>query len=414
MNNDIIVGLDIGTKNIRVVVAEKNEESHLQVVGIGISASTGMRKGVVTNIESTVQGINKAVEAAEVMSGIDISHCVIGLGGVHIEGLNSRGVFPIRDKGKNNREIDRSDIEAVINSAKAVVIPMDRQIIHVIPQSYTVDKQRGIKDPINMIGVRLEAEVHVITGAVTSIKNIPNCVTRANLNIDGLMHNGLADVRSVMTKDEQDLGSILIDIGAGTTDIVVMQNGGPIMTASLPVGGMQVTNDLAVVKNIPFDTAEKIKISSGCCWSPFVEHDEQVLLPAFGGRGPEEIYRMEICEILQARMTEIFVMVKNKVDTLTQGIHLGGSVVICGGGALLNGTTELADEIFGMQSARLGIPPTIGGVGGEYRSPEFASVVGLILHAFDDQSKNGEVSNLRNEKSGFVVSKIKNLIKELF
>lgn len=414
MSDDIIVGLDIGSKNIRAVVAEKNAEGHLQITGIGISDSTGMRKGVVKNIENTVQGINKAVDEAEVMSGVDISQCTVGLGGIHIEGMNSKGVFPIRDKGKNNKEIDQSDIDAVINSAKAFEIPIDRQIIHVVPHSYSVDKQHGIKDPLNMIGIRLEAEVHVITGAVTSIKNIPNCVLRANLNIDGLMYNGLADVRAVMTKDEQELGSILIDIGAGTTDIVVVQNGGPIITFSLPVGGMQVTNDLAIVKNIPFDTAEKIKISNGCCWMPFVESDEQVLLPVFGGRGPEEIYRSEICEILQARMAEIFVMVKNKVDNMLHGVHLRGSVVICGGGALLNGTTELADEIFGMQSARLGIPSTIGGLVGEYRSPEFAAVLGLILHRFDNQNKIGQISSSGKENSGLVLSKLKDFIKELF
>ena len=414
MSDDIIVGLDIGSKNIRVVVAEKNDEGHLQITGIGMSESTGIHRGIVTNIENTVQGINKAVDEAEVMSGIDISHCTVGLGGVHIEGVNSKGVFPIRDKGKNNKEIDRSDIDAVINSAQAVEFTGDREIIHVVPQSYTVDKQRGIKDPLNMIGTRLEAEVHLITGVATSMKNIPNCVQRADLNIDGLMHNGLADVRAVMTNDEQELGSILIDIGAGTTDIVVMQNGGPIITASLPVGGIQVTNDLAIVKSIPFDTAEKIKISSGCCWLPFVERDEQILIPAFGGRGPEEVYRSEICEILQARMAEIFVMVKNKVDGLTQASRLGGSVIICGGGALLNGTTELADEIFGMQSARLGIPSTIGGVVGRYRSPEFATVLGLILHRLDDQNKIGKVSSSGKENSGLVVSKIKNFIKELF
>ena len=265
-----------------------------------------------------------------------------------------------------------------------------------------------------MIGTRLEAEVHLITGVATSMKNIPNCVQRADLNIDGLMHNGLADVRAVMTNDEQELGSILIDIGAGTTDVVVVQNGGPIITTALPVGGIQVTNDLAIVKSIPFDTAEKIKISSGCCWMPFVERDEQILIPAFGGKGPEEVCRSEICEILQARMAEIFVMVKNKVDSLMHGSQLGGSVVICGGGALLNGTTELADEIFGMQSARLGIPSTIGGVVGQYRSPEFAAVLGLILHRLDDQNKIGKVSSSRKENSGLVFSKLKDFIKELF
>ncbi|UTC63809.1 cell division protein FtsA [Treponema sp. OMZ 788] len=414
MSDNIIVGLDIGSKNIRVVVAEKNEEGHVQITGIGTAESTGMSKGIVTNIANTVESINKAVDEAEVMSGVDIFNCIVGLGGVHIDGINSKGVFPIRDKGKNNKEIDRSDIDAVINYAQTLAFPGDREVIHVVPQSYTVDKQHGIKDPLNMIGTRLEAEVHVITGSSTAIKNIPNCVERANLHIDGLMYNGLADVRSVMTNDEQELGSILIDIGAGTTDIVVVQNGGPIITTSLPVGGIQVTNDLSIVKSIPFDMAEKIKISSGCCWMPFVESDEQVLIPAFGGRGPEEVYRSEICEILQARMAEIFVMVKNKVDSLMQGSQLGGSVVICGGGALLNGITELADEIFGMQSARLGIPSTIGGVVGQYRSPEFATVLGLVLHRLDDLNKLRKVSSSGKQNSGLVFSKIKNFIKELF
>ncbi|MGF7109214.1 cell division protein FtsA [Treponema pedis] len=419
MSSDIIVGLDIGTKNTRVVVAEKLETGGFQIIGIGSAESTGMRKGSITNIESTVRGINNAVESAEMMSGVDIDHCVVGLGGTHIEGLNSRGVFPVSykgggDKGKNNREIDKNDIESVINSAKAVVIPLDREIIHVVPQSYTVDKQRDIKDPLNMIGVRLEAEVHIITGSVTSIKNMVLCVNRANLRVDGFMHHGLADVKSVMTRDEQELGSILIDIGAGTTEIVVMQNGAPVMTTAIPVGGIQVTNDLAVIKKIPFDIAEKIKLSNGCCWSDFIEANEQVLLPGVAGRGPEEISKLEICEIFQARMAEIFAIIKDKVSSFTKGMHLSGSVVICGGGALLSGTVELASEIFNMPSVRLGVPATVGGLTGEYRSPEFAAVLGLVWNAYENQNKEESVSANGGETSKTVFKKFSDFFKDLF
>lgn len=415
MNDDIIVGLDIGTKNIRVVVAERIDDEGLQVVGIGKSTSSGIRKGSVTNIESIVQGVHSAVEAAEMMSGIDIDNCTIGLGGVHIECINSRGVVPVSDKGKNNREIMQSDIDKVIDSAKAVVIPMDREIIHVVPQSYTVDKQRGIKDPLNTIGVRLEADIHIITGSVTAIKNLILCVNRADLHVESLMYQGLADIKAVMTKDEQELGSILIDMGAGTTDIVVMQNGAPVLTHSFPVGGIQITNDLSVVKNVPFDIAEKIKISDGCCWHEFIEENEQVLLPTLGGLGPKEISKLEICNIFQMRMAEIFMMIKDKVQSSISGSPLNGSVVICGGGALLNGTVELASEIFNMPSVRLGIPSTMGGLTGEYRSPEFAAAIGLILNVYDSKKEiKSSMPVVKSDNSGVIIEKVKNFFKELF
>ena len=417
MNDSVIIGLDIGTANIRVVVAEKMEAGGFQIIGIGVAESIGMRKGTVTNIEGSVQGINSAVESAEMMSGVEIDHCFVALGGVHIEGLNSRGVFPLNNKGKNNHEIDKTDIDAVINSAKAIVIPLDREIIHVIPQSYTVDGQSGIKDPLNMIGVRLEAEVHIITGSVTSLKNMIVCVNRANLHVDGFMHHGLADVKSVMTKEERELGSILIDIGAGTTEIAVIYNGAPIMTAVIPVGGIQVTNDLAVIKKLPFDVAEKIKISVGCCWSDFIEENEQVLLPGVAGRGPEEILKSEICEIFQERMAELFAIIKDKVTAFTKGVYLSGSVVICGGGALLSGTVELASEIFDLPSVRLGVPTIAGGVTGEYRSPEFASVLGLIWNAYEDRNKADAAAVSGNEGSNKVLKALKQVphfFKELF
>ncbi len=414
MNDDVIVGLDIGTKNIRVVVAERLEDGGLQVVGIGKSSSNGMRKGSVTNIESTVSGIHGAIEAAEMMSGLDINHCTIGLGGSHIEGFNSRGVFPISDKGRTNKEISQSDIDSVIESAKAVVIPIDREIIHVIPQTYTVDRQHCIKDPLNMIGVRLEADVHIITGAVTSIKNIILCVNRADLQVENLIYHGLADVKAVMTKDEQETGSVLIDIGAGTTDIVLMQDGAPIMTSSIPVGGIQVTNDLAVVKGVPFDAAEKIKIFEGCCWPGFIEENESTILPAMGGMGPKEILKSEICEVLQLRMAELFAIIKNKVYSVTDGRPLKGSVVLCGGGALLNGTAELAAEIFDMPSVRLGVPSTIGGLTGEYRSPEFAAVMGLILNVYDSRKQVQSAVPVKGGESGSMLKKVRSFLKELF
>lgn len=413
MSNDIIVGLDVGTQYTRVVVAEKLDGGGFQIIGTGKADSTGMRKGSVTNIEKTVQGINAAIDAAEMMSGVDIEHCSIGLGGTHIEGLNSRGVFPVRDKGKNNREIDRTDIDSVINSAKAIEIPLDREIIHVVPQSYTVDKQRDIRDPLNMIGVRLEAEVHIITGSVTSIKNTILCVNRANLRVDSLMHHGIADVKAVMTKDEQELGSVLIDIGAGTTEITVMQRGAPVMTAAIPVGGIQVTNDLAMIKKIPFDAAEKIKIANGCCWREFAEAGEAIVLPPVAGRGPEEMLKSEMCEIFQARMAEIFAMVKDKVSLFTGEMFLSGSVVLCGGAALLPGCVELASEIFELPSVRLGIPSTIGGLTGDYRSPDFASVLGIIWNEYENQSKE-ESAAVGGDNSNTVFKRVSNFFKELF
>ncbi len=414
MSNDIIVGLDIGTQYTRVAVAEKLDGGGFQIIGTGKAESTGMRKGSVTNIEKTVQGINAAIDAAEMMSGVDIEHCAIGLGGAHIEGLNSRGVFPVRDKGKNNREIDRTDIDSVINSAKAIEIPLDREIIHVVPQSYTVDKQRDIRDPLNMIGVRLEAEVHIITGSVTSIKNTILCVNRANLRVDSLMHHCIADVKAVMTKDEQELGSVLVDIGAGTTEITVMQRGAPVMTAVIPVGGIQVTNDLAMIKKIPFDAAEKIKIANGCCWREFAEDSEPIVLPPVAGRGPEEMLKSEICEIFQARMAEIFAMVKDKVSLFTGEMFLSGAVVLCGGAALLPGSVELAGEIFELPSVRLGIPSTIGGLTGDYRSPEFASVLGLIWNEYENQSKEESAAVSGGDNSSRVFKRVSNFFKELF
>ena len=412
--SDVIVGLDIGTSAIRAVVAERLETGVLQIIGVGTGMSEGLRKGTVVNIEKTVQGIHEAVEAAEMMSGVEITHCMTGIGGTHIEGLNSRGIVAVTDKGKGNREIDQQDIDRVIEAARAVVIPIDRRVMHVIPQSYIVDDQPGIADPHNVIGVRIEAEVHIITGSVTCIKNIVDCVKRANLQVDAPMYHGLAAVESVMTHEEQELGSVLIDIGGGTTDIVVMSGGAPVLTAVLPVGGNHATNDLAIIKGLSTETAEKVKITDGCCWQPLMEDNKSVLISAPGGRAPIQIEKADICDILQVRMAEIFMMVKDKIAPATASNRFAGNVILCGGGSLMPGATELAAEIFATSAVRLGIPGTFGGLTGEYRSPEFAAVIGLILSQYKQHNPAGVEKKKNEADSGKIVGKIKDFWKNLF
>jgi len=412
--SDVIVGLDIGTSAIRAVVAERLETGVLQIIGVGTGVSQGLRKGAVVNIEKTVQGIHEAVDAAEMMSGVEITHCITGIGGTHIEGLNSRGIVAVTDKGKGNREIDQQDIDRVIEAAKAVVIPMDRRVMHVIPQSYIVDDQRGIADPHNVIGVRIEAEVHIITGSVTCIKNIVDCVKRANLQVDAPMYHGLAAVEAVMPSEEQKIGSVLIDIGGGTTDIIVMSDGAPMLTAVLPVGGNHATNDLAIVKGLSNETAEKLKITDGCCWQPLLDDNKSVLISAPGGRAPMQIEKAEICDILQARMAEIFTMAKDKITPATTSTRFAGNVILCGGGSLMPGATELASEIFGTSAVRLGIPGSFGGLTGEYRSPEFAAVIGLILSQYNRHNPEGEEKNKIEVGSGKIFGKLKRYWNNLF
>jgi cell division protein FtsA len=412
--SEVVVGLDIGTSRIRALIGEISDTGVFQITGVGTSPSTGLRKGVVVNIENTVRAIAQAVEAAEMMSGIEVTRCMIGIGGTHIDGLNSRGVVAVTGKGRDNREIGQEDINRVIDAAKAVVIPMDRQVLHVIPQSYIVDEQKGVRDPRNMIGVRLEAEVHIITGSVTSVQNMVKCVNRASLSVDEYMMHSLAAVKSVMTQEERELGSILIDLGGGTTDVLVMADGAPLLTAVLPVGGIQVTNDVSIVKGISVETAERIKLDAGCCWLPLIEENEEVILPGVGGRPPVVIPRAEICEIVQPRMAEIFTMVKEKIAPVTKSRQLSGNVILTGGGANLPGAVELACEIFGTQAVRIGIPGNFGGLTGEYRSPDYATVLGLVLAAYERRKE--EIPETRPEETAAkpVIGRIRGWLKEFF
>lgn len=377
--SDIIVGLDIGNSFIRTAIGEFTENDTIQIVGKGKVPSPGLRNGTIVNIEATMEAVKKSVEEAEMVSGYEVQSCVTAIGGSQIESENSRGVANVSSKGNSVREITDEDMSRAIDISRVKALPPDRQILHVIPRSYTVDEQDGIKNPRNMLGVRLEAETHLVTGSGTSLKNLQKCINRAGYMVDGIMLKTLAATQAVMTEDELELGSILIDLGGGTTDALVHMGGAPICTLSIPVGGVYATNDIATVKGIPFDTAERIKLKSGCCWEPLIDEVEEVIIPGVGGRGPEVIYRNEICQILQARMEEVLNMVRAEIVRKTRLTQLAGNVVLVGGGAQLPGIAELAQHVFRTTAVRLGVPGNLGGVVDEYRTPEYATAVGLVV-----------------------------------
>jgi cell division protein FtsA len=378
----LVVGLDIGTTKVCAVIGEKNDNGTLEITGVGTSPSTGLRKGVVVNIEATLQAAASAIEAAEMMSGREVYNVWTGIGGSHIDGINSRGVVAVTGKNRETREITDEDVLRVLEAARAVVIPMDRQVLELIPQSYIVDDQKGIRNPLNMIGVRLEAEIHIITCSVTSAQNLVKCVNRAGFHAQGLVLQSLGAGRAVLTEEEKELGVALIDMGGGTTDVMVYSEGAPYSTTTIPAGGTQVTSDISIIKNISADTAEKIKLEAGSCWEGACGGDEDILVPGVGGRPPLSIPRGQIEKIIRPRMEEIFCMVKGTLDKLVLSRPLGGGVVLTGGGSQLLGAAELASEIFSLP-VRVGAPLPVGGLVEEYRSPAFATAVGLVLEGYD-------------------------------
>ncbi|MDR2942840.1 MAG: cell division protein FtsA [Treponema sp.] len=419
--NNIVVALDIGSAFIRVLICERDDDGLLKIIGAGLKPSTGLRKGVVVNIEATLRAVASAIEDAEMMAGIQVEDCWAGIGGNHISGLNSRGVVGVSGKRRDTkeREISQEDVDRVIEAAKAVVIPTDRQILEVIPQNYKVDDQKGIRNPLDMLGIRLECEVHIITCAVTGAQNLIKCVNRAGFRVNELVLQTLAAGRAVLTQEEMDLGAVLIDLGAGTTDILVYADGTPYSTYTIPAGGTQVTSDISIIKNISFDNAEKIKIDAGCCWESFLDEDEVVIVPGVGGRPPMSIPRSQILTIIKPRVEEIFKMVKQHLDTLNLSRPLGGGVILTGGGALLHGVVELANSVLKLPS-RLGTPipaEDLGGLVEEYRTPAYATVVGLALEGakrsgFDAESVSG--SGQGEKKSSALIEKFKAWLKEEF
>jgi len=409
--DDLIVGLDIGTTKVCAVIGERNETGGLEIVGVGVAPSQGLRRGVVINIESTMQAVQAAIDAAEMMSGREVQGVVTGIAGAHIEGINSRGVVAVTGRG---REIDKDDIKRVIDAAKAIVIPMDREVLHVIPQEFIVDDQGGVKNPLDMIGIRLEAEVHIITGSVTSAQNLLKCVNRAGFRVNDIVLESLASSRAVLSSDEKELGVLMIDLGGGTTDVLVHLDGAPYHTGVVAVGGEQVTSDLSIMLKTPLEEAERIKKEAGSCYLPMIDSDEEVVIPGVGGWPSAAIPRKEICRIIQPRMMEIFGLVKEQMIQKDYLKHLGGGVVLTGGGSLLPGSVDLAREVFGLP-ARLGYPKPVGGLVAEYNSPVYATAVGLVLYGNEifSQGIPGRSTPKRSSKDGFG-SKIRDWMKEFF
>ncbi|MAG13929.1 MAG: cell division protein FtsA [Spirochaetales bacterium] len=406
----LIVGLDIGTSKVCAVVGELNEHGILDIIGVGAGKSRGMRRGVVVNIEATLKSVAEAIEAAEMMSGREVQSVITGIGGARIEGINSRGVVAVSGR---NREISHDDIRRVIDAAKAIVIPMDREVLHVLPQEFIVDDQRGIKDPLDMIGVRLEAEVHIITGSISSAENLMKCVNRAGFRVQQIVLQSLASSGAVLSEDEKDLGVLLVDLGGGTTDVLMHVEGAPYHTDVIAIGGSQVTSDLSIMLKTPVDAAEKIKKDAGCCFLPLVEGDEEVIIPGVGGWPAASIPRKEMCRIIQPRMTEIFSMVREQLEKKGLLRHLGGGVVLTGGGSLLPGTSELAQEVFGVP-ARIGFPKKMGGLTKEFQSPLYSAAVGLVCFGAEIEQAVHQTIGVAKKTGEGILNRLRGWMREFF
>ncbi len=386
-DSSIVVGLDIGTTKICAIVGEITDDG-IDIIGIGTSSSKGLRKGVVVNIESTVQSIKKAVEEAEIMSGREIREVYAGIAGGHIRGLNSHGVIAVK-----NGEVNENDVKRVIDAACAVAIPMDREVIHIIPQEFIIDNQDGIKEPLGMSGVRLEAKVHIVTGAVTSAQNIVKCANRGGLDVADIVLEPLASSEAVLTPDERELGVALIDIGGGTTDLAIFHNGSIKYTSVISVGGNHVTNDIAVGLRTPTNEADKIKHKYGCAMSALVKKDEEIEVPNVAGREPKKLPRAMLAEFIEPRIEEIVELVRREILNSGYGDLLAGGVVITGGASILDGFPELAEQILGLP-VRRGLPQYIGGLRDVVSSPMYATAVGLVLYgARQEIGRGGGKSN---------------------
>jgi len=403
--NGYIVGFDIGTKKIAAIIGEITEDRKIEIIGIGTADSRGLRKGVVVNLDTTVEAIKKAQEEAELMAGVEIDSAFIGISGAHIKSFNSRGVIAVSGK---NKEISREDIKRVIDQSKAVSIPPDREIIHVIPQEFVVDEQDGIKDPLGMSGIKLEVNVHIVTGAITSVQNLKTCVTRAGIEIEQIILNQITTSTSVLTLDEMELGVGLIDIGGGTTEIAIFERGSLWYTSIIPIGGDNFTNDIAVGLRTPIPEAEKIKKKFGCVSSPLTDEHETIEVPSVGhGKKPRVLSKHLLADIIQPRAEEIFTLVDNDIKKMGYEKSLNSGIVLTGGTALLEGLEEVAEGVFDLP-VRRGDPTGIGGLADRVSTPDYATSVGLILYGFSQWKEKG---TSKDRKKGFL-AKFKDWLKE--
>ena len=396
-DKDLIVGLDIGTSKVVAIVAETRPdaapgESSLEIIGIGSHPARGMKKGVVVNIESTVQSIQRAVEEAELMAGCQIHSVHVGIAGSHIRSMNSNGTVAIKDK-----EVTKGDVDRVLDAAKAVHFPGDQQLLHVMPQEYLIDNQEGIYEPVGMSGVRLEAKVHLITGAVSAAQNITKCIQRCGLEVDGIILEQMASSYSVLYEDEKELGICLIDIGGGTTDIAVFIDGSIRHTAVIPIAGDQVTNDIAVALRTPTQYAEEIKMKYACALAKLAKEGETIEVPSVGDKPARQLARQTLAEVVEPRYEELLQLVQAELQRSGFEPLLAGGIVMTGGSSKMEGVIELAEEIFHLP-VRLGVPQHVGGLVDVVRNPIHATGVGLLLFGYEhDPAMKVEIS----ERDGF-------------
>jgi cell division protein FtsA len=398
--HSIVVGLDIGTSKVCAVVGEMTEQG-VEIIGVGSQLSQGLRKGVVINIEGTVSAIKKAIEEAGLMAGCEINTVITGIAGGHIKAFNSHGIVAVK-----NKEVSQRDLERVIDAAKAVAIPMDQEILHILPQDYIIDDQDGIKEPLGMSGVRLEARVHIVTGAMTATQNIIKCCNRAGLNVTDLVLMPLASAEAVLTEEERELGVAVVDMGSGTTDINVFHDGAAKHTAVLPVGGNHVTSDIAAGLRTPFADAERIKLRFGMAKAEMVAGDERVEVPSAAGKSERTVSRQILCEIIEPRMDEVLQLVRREIAKSGYEAWLASGVVMTGGAMMLPGAIEMAEQTFGMPT-RLAPAGQVGGLVDIISSPIYAAGVGLVIYGM----KRQEHFFLR-ARDGTILSKVRHRMSD--
>ena len=386
---EMIVGLDIGTSKVVAIVGEVNADNDIEVVGIGSHVSRGLKKGVVVNIESTVQSIQRAVEEAELMADCQVHSVFAGIAGSHIQSLNSHGMVAIKDK----REVSPMDVERVVDAARAVAMPADQRVLHIIPQEFIIDQQEGIREPVGMAGIRLDAKVHLVTAAESAVQNIEKCVRRCGLEVDDVILEQLASSYAVLTEDEKELGVCMVDIGGGTTDIAVFTGGAIRHTAVIPIAGDQVTNDIAVALRTPTQHAEDIKIKYACALQQLASVDEIIEVPSVGDRAPRELSRQTLASVVEPRYEELLQLVSAELQRSGFLELMGAGIVLTGGSSKLEGVIELAEEVFHMP-VRLGMPHSVKGLADVVRNPIYATGVGLLLFGHhsreEDQRQYGQ------------------------
>jgi cell division protein FtsA len=385
-DRNMIVGLDIGTSKVVAIVGEVNAEGEIEIVGLGSHPSRGLKKGVVVNIESTVQSIRRAVEEAELMAGCQIQSVYAGIAGSHIRSLNSHGIVAIRE-----REVSTGDLDRVIDAARAVAIPADQRILHILPQEFIIDDQEGIREPIGMSGVRLEAKVHLVTGAVGAAQNIIKCVRRCGLDVDDIILEQLASSYAVLTEDEKELGVCLVDMGGGTTDIAIFCDGAIRHTAVIPIAGDQVTNDIAVALRTPTQYANDIKIRYACALRQLANPEETIEVPSVGDRPPRKLSRQTLAEVVEPRYEELLSLVQSELRKSGFEEMIAAGIVLTGGSSKMDGVVELAEEVFHMP-VRLGLPQYVSGLSDVVRNPIHSTGVGLLL--FGNQHRDSGTSHL--------------------